>query len=104
MEPPVYLVGVGMTPFGVHPERTVKDLTGQAVSEALDDAGANADAVEAIYFGNATQGHLEGQGAIRGQVALRDAGLHSVPISNVENACATGATALHLAATALRAG
>lgn len=104
MEPPVYLVGVGMTPFGVHTERTVKDLTSQAVSEALDDAGANADAVEAIYFGNATQGHLEGQGAIRGQVALRDAGLHSVPISNVENACATGATALHLAATALRAG
>jgi acetyl-CoA acetyltransferase len=93
-----------MTPFGVHAEATVKGLTAAAVSEALSDSGAATGDVEAVFFGNASQGHLEGQNAIRGQVALRPAGFVGVPITNVENACATGSTALHLAVNQIRGG
>src|SRR3546814_16807325 len=47
---------------------------------------------------------MEGQHAIRGQVDLRSMGFSEIPIVNVENACAGGATALHQAAMMLRAG
>jgi acetyl-CoA acetyltransferase len=100
----VYIVGVGMTPFGRHPGLDIKALTRAAVGEALRDAGLGAGAIEAAYFANATQGHMEGQQMIRGEIALRSLGIGEIPVVNVENACASGSTALQLAVTALRAG
>ena len=47
---------------------------------------------------------LEGQNTVRGQIALRSLGLHGIPITNVENACASGSTALLQATAWLRAG
>ena len=93
----VWVAGVGMTAFGVRPEASVKDLTRDAVTEALSDAGAELGDVEAAYFGNTCQGVLEGQVVVAGQMALRSMGFERIPVVNVENACATGATALHQA-------
>lgn len=101
---PVWIAGVGMTPFGVHLERSVKQLTADAVTPALADAGAAPGDVEAAFFGNTAQGALEGQVAIGGPVALRAMGFEGIPVVNVESACATGAVALHLAVNAVRAG
>jgi len=93
----IFIAGVGMTPFGRHLAASVKDLTRDAVTAALADAGCAPSQLQAAYFANATQGHMDGQHMIRGQLALRALGLQSVPVVNVENACASASTALHLA-------
>jgi acetyl-CoA acyltransferase len=100
----VWVAGVGMTAFGVRLEASVKDLTRDAVTEALSDAGAELGDVEAAYFGNTCQGVLEGQVVVAGQMALRSMGFERIPVVNVENACATGATALHQAVLHVRSG
>lgn len=98
------VVGVGMHPFGRFPERGHKDLVRVAVARALDDAGLGTKDVQAVFAANAMGGLLQGQEQIRGQSALRDLGIERVPIVNVENACASGSTALHQAILAIRAG
>src|SRR5437870_3044891 len=100
----VYVVGIGMTPFGRHQRSDLKMLTRHAVSAALTDAGLRSTAIEAAYFANATQGHMDGQHMIRGEIALRDMGFSGIPVFNVENACASGSSALHLAVTAVKSG
>ena len=92
-----WIVGIGMTPFGRFAAESVASLARQAAREALADAGAQASLVEAIVFANATQGALEGQHGIRGQVAFDGAGFGAAPVYNVENACASASTALNLA-------
>lgn len=100
----IYVLGVGMTPFGRHPERSLKDLVRDATQAVLRDAALPPSALQAAFFANATQGHMEGQHMVRGQVALRAMGLGGIPVVNVENACASGSTAFALAVNQLRAG
>lgn len=100
----IYLAGVGMTALGRHLDTSLKALTHQAVEAALDDAGLDQGALEAAFFSNATQGHMEGQHMIRGEVVLRAMGVGGVPVFNVENACASGSSAFTLAVNHLRAG
>ncbi|MEC7397585.1 MAG: thiolase family protein [Pseudomonadota bacterium] len=100
----VYLVGIGMTKFGPLPDKSVKDIAGNAVNATLSDAGIGIGDIESAYFANATQGALEGQYMIPGQVALRSIGLQGVPVVNVENACASASTALSLACKDIRSG
>lgn len=101
---PIFIAGVGMTPFGRHLAYSVQDLTRQAVQAALQDAGCALDQLQAAYFANATQGHMEGQHMVRGQLALRAMGVQGIPIVNVENACASASTALHLAVQQVQSG
>lgn len=100
----VVIAGVGMTPFGKFPEQTIRSLSEQAVADALADAGLGADAVESVYFANGAGGLMTGQEMIRGQAALRDTGVLGVPLVNVENACASASSAVHLAWLAVAAG
>jgi acetyl-CoA acetyltransferase len=93
-----------MTRFGKQLERSLKDLTAEAVNASLRDAGCEASVLESAYFSNTTQGHMQGQHSIRGEVALRAMGIGGIPVMNVENACASGSSALLLASHALRAG
>ena len=100
----VYVVGVGMTPFGKLSELSVKDLTRLSVEAAVRDAGCRTADLESAFFANAVQGHMEGQHIIRGQIALREMGIQSIPVVNVENACASASSAFNLAVNFLRAG
>jgi acetyl-CoA acetyltransferase len=100
----VYVVGVGMTPFGKLPDLSVKDLTRQAVEGALKDAGREAKDLDGAFFANAVQGHMEGQHIICGEIALRNMGIQGIPVVNVENACASASSAFNLAVNFLRAG
>ncbi|MEM7255564.1 MAG: thiolase family protein [Pseudomonadota bacterium] len=100
----VYVVGIGMTPFGKFLDTSVKQMTAQVVHQALTDAGCPKEAVGAAYFANTTQRVLEGQYLVPAQMALRDLGFEGIPISNVENACASASTAFHHAYTAVKAG
>ena len=91
-----------MTRFGKQLGETVKTLTADAVSEALRDAGLAASSIESAWFSNTRQPILEGQNTIRGQIALRGCGITGIPIVNVENACASGSSALLQAIAAIR--
>jgi len=99
----VFIVGVSMTAFGKRLDDTVKSLTTTAVSDVLNDAGVDGDDIQAAWFSNTRQPMLEGQNTIRGQIALRSAGISGIPIANIENACASGSTAVLQAMAAIRA-
>ena len=99
-----YVIGVGMTRMGKQADSTVKSLTQEAVDAALADAGVQKSDLQGAYFSNATQNHMEGQLMVPGQVALRAMGVGGIPVVNVENACASAATAFSMANQFLRAG
>ena len=103
MTQPVYVVGVGMTQFGKHLERSLHSLAAEALEATLRDAGATRADIGQVYYSGVTQGPLQGQNAVPGQVVLTDLGLTGLPVYNVENACASGTSAFQLAVQALRA-
>jgi acetyl-CoA acetyltransferase len=100
----IYVVGVGMTPFGRLLERSVYDMVDEAVGLALKDAGATTADVGSVYYSTMTNGMLQGQTGIPGPIAMRRIGIEGVPVFSVENACASGSSAFNLATLALRAG
>jgi acetyl-CoA acyltransferase len=100
----VVIGGVGMTPFGKFLERNLKSLSDEAVGLALKDARATADDVDRIFFGNAAAGVVTGQEMIRAQSSLRNTGLDGKPMYNIENACASGSSALNLAWLSIASG
>jgi len=83
----VFVIGVGMTPFG---QRAVPfaDLAFEAGVAALDDAGVRFDAIGALY-----NGYIGGGGMLAGISVAKDLGLTGLPIVHVENASATGSSA-----------
>lgn len=104
MSTDVYIVGASMTAFGKAPAKSVRQLTAEAVNAALADARCDRREIGAAWFANVGQGAIEGQHAIRGQLALSANGIDGIAVVNVENACASSSTALNQAVAALRAG
>lgn len=100
----VFIAGVSMTRLGKLVNSTVKSLTREAVEAALADAAIASTDIEAAFFSNAAQRHLEGQLTIAGQIALRAMGIGGIPVVNVENACASATTAFNLAVQFVKAG
>ncbi len=89
------IIGGAVTKFGRHLDRNLKSLVEEAVVGALKDAGIEKEQLQGAWVGNAAQGVLQGQESIRGQVVLRSMGIGGIPVINVENACASSATALN---------
>jgi acetyl-CoA acetyltransferase len=83
---------------------SLRALSSHAVNAAARDAGVPVERIEVAFFANAYGGLLTGQESVRGEVVLHDAGVHGIPIVNVENACASGSTALWSAVRAVRSG
>jgi acetyl-CoA acetyltransferase len=100
----VLIEGAGMTRFARQPERGLKALASEAVSAALSDAGCDLADIEAVWVANSLAGLVTGQEAVRGQTITRSLGLDYVPVFNIDNACASGASAAYLAWQAMRAG
>lgn len=100
----VYVVGVGMTLFGRHPDKDVYDLASEAIELALKDAGVSKSDLGAAYYSGTTNGFLQGQHFIPGPIALRRAGIQGIPVYSVENACASGSSAFNLAVQSIQAG
>lgn len=94
---PVFVEGVGTTPFGKHLDRTLGSLATEALDAAMADTGGSGGDPEVAIFSNAAEGVMSGQEMIRGQVILRGTPLAGLPIFNTENACASGSAAAHLA-------
>ena len=99
-----YIAGVGMTRFGKHLDSTLKGLAGEAICEAIEDAGIERREIEAAYMANAAGGVVLGQEMISGQVALRELGIGKIPVINLENACASSSTAFNQACTMVSLG
>ena len=100
----VYILGTAMTKFGKYLDKGVKMLTGEALELVLKDSGLQRKDIEAAWFSNSGWGYHSFQHAVRGQVAMSANGLEGIQIVNVENACASGSTALHSAWTSIKAG
>ena len=99
-----YVAGVGMTRFGRMMDRGMKAIGGEAIEAAISDAGLRKTDVQAAFMSNAAAGVLTGQECIRGQVVLRGIGMGSLPVVNVENACASASTAFNQACAMVSAG
>jgi len=94
----VWIVGAGMTKFGKHVDQSVVDLGAEAVLAAIADAGIDPRRIEAAYCGHVFQG------MVAGQRVLAQTGLAGIPLTNVEDACSSGAVAVREAALSIRAG
>jgi acetyl-CoA acyltransferase len=99
-----FVLGVAMTPFGRHPTQSCSELGRAAAHAALADAGVAASELDIVFYANTVQGAIEGQYGMKGQHALLPLGIDGTPIINVENACAGGSTAFHLAVTHVAGG
>jgi len=94
----VWILGIHMTKFGKHLDKDTVDLASEAVMGALADGG-----VAMRDMGVLAAGNLMGGGGI-GQQVQKQVGQTGIPVYNVSNACATGATALRTAVMAVKAG
>jgi acetyl-CoA acyltransferase len=95
----VYVLGIDMMKFGRFPEQTVPQLGARAALMAVDDAGVTIQQVQAVYCSNLGQAN-----GMVGQRMMREIGQTGVPVVNVTNACASGATAFREAWMTIKAG
>lgn len=94
----VRIIGAGMTPFGKFLDRQIDDLGATAIQAAIADSGVPAGDIEAAWCGNVFGGPVPGQ-----RIAAR-VGISGIPVTNVENYCSSGSTALREAWIAIGAG
>lgn len=94
----IWILGINMTKFGKHPDKDVVDLGAEAMMAALADGGVTMGDMGILAAGN-----LMGGGGV-GQQLQKQVGQTGIPVYNVSNACATGATALRTAIMAVKAG
>jgi acetyl-CoA acetyltransferase len=94
----VAVLGVGMTRFGVFPEKSNGDLAREAGLAALADAGLGFGDVQEAFTGYIFSG------AMTGTKAMKEFGLTGPPATHVENASATGLSAFREAAWAVASG
>ena len=95
----IWILGINMTKFGKHPDKDVVDLASEAALAALADAGVTIKDMGVLAAGN-----LMGAAAGIGQQLQKQIGQTGIPVYNVANACATGATALRTVIMAVKAG
>src|SRR5258707_5359898 len=94
----IWILGINMTKFSKYPDKDSVDLASEAALGALKDGGVSMKQMGVLAAGN-----LMGGGGI-GQQVQKQIGQTGIPVFNVANACATGATALRTAIMAVKAG
>jgi acetyl-CoA acyltransferase len=99
MSEDIWILGIHMTRFGKHPDKDVVDLAAEAAMGALADGDVTMGQMGVLAAGN-----LMGSAAGIGQQLQKQIGQTGIPVYNVANACATGATALRTAIMAVKAG
>jgi acetyl-CoA acyltransferase len=95
----VWIVGASMTRFGRYPDKDTIDLAAEAALAALGDAGATMADMQVLAVGCL----MEASNMV-GQRLQKQIGQTGIPVYNVANACATGATALRSALLSVKAG
>jgi acetyl-CoA C-acetyltransferase len=100
----VSILGVGMTRFGIHTDKSSRQLGAESVWQALQDAGVRSKDIQIAYCGYALSGLLGGQESGLGQLILKEMGITGIPVTHVENACSSSACALREAWLAVASG
>ncbi|HMF82383.1 MAG TPA: thiolase family protein [Acidimicrobiia bacterium] len=95
----VWILGASMTKFGRYPDKDLIDLGAESALAALDDAGVTMADMDVMGAGNL----MEAASGV-GQRIQKQVGQNGVPVYNVANACATGATAIRCAYMAIKSG
>jgi len=97
----VAIVGAGMTPFAEHFGLGIKDLVPMAYSEAVAhvDKGIMKSEIEAAWFGELATTDGFPSGILADTLDLTD-----IPVTRIENACATGNDAIRNGALAIASG
>ena len=95
----VWILGITMTKFGKHPDKDTVDLAAEAAMGALRDGGVTMKDMGVLAAGCL----MMSSGGI-GQMLQKQVGQTGIPVYNVSNACATGATALRTAIMAVKSG
>ncbi|RAY16914.1 thiolase family protein [Actinomadura craniellae] len=95
----IWILGIHMTKFGKHKDKDTVDLAAEAAMGALADSGVTMKQMGVLAAGN-----LMAANAGIGQQLQKQIGQTGIPVYNVANACATGATALRTAIMAVKAG
>jgi acetyl-CoA acyltransferase len=95
----IWILGIDMTKFGKHPDKDTVDLAAEAAMGALQDGGVTMRDMGVVAGSN-----LMGAAAGLGQQLQKQIGQTGIPVYNVANACATGATALRTAIMTVKAG
>ena len=97
----VAILGMGCSKFGERWDTGTEELLAEAFDEALADAGIERTQIEAAWYGSCMDSVNVGNSAIPASTALR---LDGIPVSRMENMCATGTEALRGAAYAVASG
>ena len=97
----VAIIGMGCSQFGERWDVGSSELLAEAFDEALADAGIERSQIDAAWYGACMDRVNVGNSSIPAATALR---LDGIPVSRVENMCATGTEALRGAAYAVAAG
>lgn len=95
----VSVVGANMIKFGKHLDKSLDELGQEAVLGLLKNLNLDRKRIQAVYGGN-----VFGDGPLPTQRSIKELGITGIPVYNVENACASGATAYHQAYTAIASG
>lgn len=95
----IWILGITMTKFGKHPDKDTIDLASEAALGALADAGVSITDIGVLASGN-----IVNSTSAFGQMILKQIGQTGIPVFNVSNACATGATALKTVIMAIKSG
>lgn len=97
----VVILGMGCSKFGERWDCNAQDLMVEAFEEALADAGIERKQIEAAWLGTAIEEQHLGKSAVPLAMTLR---LPYIPVTRVENYCATGTEALRGAVYAVASG
>jgi len=99
----VVVLGVGMTKFGRHPDKSLVDLFAEAFFEAFEESNIELKDIEALYFGNFVGEMTDGSANLAGFMA-DEVGLKGIPATRYEGACASSSVAFREAVRAVAAG
>ncbi|MEJ2736193.1 MAG: thiolase domain-containing protein [Anaerolineae bacterium] len=97
----VSIIGIGQTQVAEHWDRSLRHLAGDAVLEAMQEAGI--ETADALFVGNMLSGLLTGQEHL-GALIADFVGLRGIEAVKVEAACGSGAAALRMAYAAVAGG
>ena len=97
----VAIIGMGCTRFGERWDMGSEDLIVEAFEEAIQDAGIEKKDIDAAWLGSCMDDNNIGKSALPLSVALK---LPFIPVTRVENFCATGTEALRGAVYAVASG
>jgi acetyl-CoA acyltransferase len=95
----VWILGTNMTKFGRHGDKDLMDLASESAMGALRDGGVTIHDIDILAAGSL----FNAQAGV-GQQLQKQIGQTGIPVYNVANACATGATAVRTAYLAIKAG